>query len=208
MTITGRPLVVIVAVKFVTCENVVEFVVNGGLTSMEEFDALSRTTARVPVAKQNLRGTAIPENLYADVTVFRGLVASRQGSNQPNAIQVGTKLGTTKKGRFHIGPNLLVRKGGVEPPWVSPPDPKSGASASSATFAGLKRTVLQFNGSEQTTASTISRCLALLQFTFGPCPATFGQAKSRHPAIFPRMCAPSQCRRTGQNPPCSVNRPG
>jgi hypothetical protein len=31
----------------------------------------------------------------------------------------------------------LVRKGGVEPPWVSPPDPKSGASANSATFARL-----------------------------------------------------------------------
>jgi hypothetical protein len=29
----------------------------------------------------------------------------------------------------------MVRKGGLEPPWVSPPDPKSGASANSATFA-------------------------------------------------------------------------
>ena len=29
-----------------------------------------------------------------------------------------------------------MRKGGLEPPWVSPPDPKSGASANSATFAG------------------------------------------------------------------------
>ncbi len=28
-----------------------------------------------------------------------------------------------------------MRKGGVEPPWVSPPDPKSGASANFATFA-------------------------------------------------------------------------
>src|SRR5208337_1370423 len=32
----------------------------------------------------------------------------------------------------------LVRKGGLEPPWVSPPDPKSGASANSATFAGAE----------------------------------------------------------------------
>ena len=30
---------------------------------------------------------------------------------------------------------MLVRKGGLEPPWVTPPDPKSGASANSATFA-------------------------------------------------------------------------
>ena len=31
--------------------------------------------------------------------------------------------------------NYLVRKGGVEPPPLAGPDPKSGASANSATFA-------------------------------------------------------------------------
>jgi hypothetical protein len=34
-----------------------------------------------------------------------------------------------------IACKFLVRKGGLEPPWISPPDPKSGASANFATFA-------------------------------------------------------------------------
>ena len=34
---------------------------------------------------------------------------------------------------------VLVRKGGLEPPPLAGPDPKSGASANSATFASLAK---------------------------------------------------------------------
>ena len=49
--------------------------------------------------------------------------------------EVGTKLGTTPQSEKAIPRNSLVRKGGLEPPRFYPPDPKSGASANSATFA-------------------------------------------------------------------------
>src|ERR1700739_3927260 len=48
---------------------------------------------------------------------------------------VGAEAGSTEmKDSKEIG-RILVRKGGLEPPRFYPPDPKSGASANSATFA-------------------------------------------------------------------------
>ena len=42
---------------------------------------------------------------------------------------------TTDDGQLTTDLTKLVRKGGLEPPHLSVPDPKSGASANSATFA-------------------------------------------------------------------------
>ena len=43
-------------------------------------------------------------------------------------------------GSLEIFQGVMVRKGGLEPPRFYPPDPKSGASANSATFAQIRLT--------------------------------------------------------------------
>jgi integrase len=64
--------------------------------------------------------------------------ASLTSTERQESGQVGTKLGTASEAKKTIPRNLLVRKGGLEPPWVAPPDPKSGASANFATFAQVR----------------------------------------------------------------------
>src|SRR5437588_10546115 len=49
--------------------------------------------------------------------------------------QLNAHTNTASCMHVQIAKQNLVRKGGLEPPRVSPPDPKSGASANSATFA-------------------------------------------------------------------------
>jgi hypothetical protein len=55
--------------------------------------------------------------------------------NVPLQVGVSANFGRTEKTGKRRTCKGLVRKGGLEPPRFYPPDPKSGASANSATFA-------------------------------------------------------------------------
>ena len=119
----------------------------------------------------NLISTDIGQTVFTVIPRFRAFVTAfaftasapaKPSSKKPIWLpkvrlamhQVGAKLGTMKNGPIQNRPLTLGAKGGLEPPRFYPPDPKSGASANSATFAGGK------SGRQRRTSSIreIQRC--------------------------------------------------
>jgi Phage integrase family len=109
------------------------------LTNLAKKGADAHTLARI-AGHSSIVMTMRYVHPQADAIERAFAMAHGKVSGSTHRLGVGTKLVTITKAQKAMPRKLLVRKGGVEPPWVAPPDPKSGASASSATFARLNST--------------------------------------------------------------------
>ena len=76
----------------------------------------------------------------------------------------------------------LVRKGGLEPPHLSVPDPKSGASANSATFAN-QITYTSSARARFSSCSLVIKALENLSQHFGICVITLRAEPLRNEVI-------------------------
>jgi hypothetical protein len=104
------------------------------LTNLAKKGADAHTLARI-AGHSSIVMTMRYVHPQADAIERAFAMAHGKVSGSTHRLGVGTKLGKPAKPKKAMPRKLLVRKGGVEPPWVAPPDPKSGASANSATFA-------------------------------------------------------------------------
>ena len=74
------------------------------------------------------------ETICSQTSLRRPCTTFRQATDHP--VYPHPTSSCVEAGKW-FSREALVRKGGLEPPWVTPPDPKSGASANFDTFARL-----------------------------------------------------------------------